>query len=84
MAGDLPDLLAWLDSHWNMEAASLGVAPGASVRAPTLDRMRALLDASADPQAAYPVLHLTGTNGKTSTARILGCLLYTSPSPRDS
>jgi len=78
VAGDLPDLLAWLDGHWNMEAASLGVAPGASVRAPTLDRMRALLDASADPQAAYPVLHLTGTNGKTSTARILASLLVAS------
>ena len=58
-----------------MEARSLGVAPGASPRAPTLDRMRALLDASADPQRAYPVLHLTGTNGKTSTARILASLL---------
>jgi len=37
--------------------------------------MRALLDASADPQKAYPVLHLTGTNGKTSTARMLASLL---------
>src|SRR5947209_20076958 len=41
-----------------------------------------------DPQHAYPVLHLTGTNGKGSTARILTALLvakglstgtYTSP-----
>ena len=41
-----------------------------------------------DPQRAYPVLHLTGTNGKGSTARILTALLvarglstgtYTSP-----
>ena len=61
-----------------MEARSLGVAPGASARAPNLDRMRALLDASADPQRAYPVLHLTGTNGKTSTARILASLLVAS------
>jgi len=37
--------------------------------------MRALLDASGDPQRAYPVLHITGTNGKTSTARILSSLL---------
>ncbi|MEO5680914.1 MAG: Mur ligase family protein [Acidimicrobiales bacterium] len=58
-----------------MEARSLGVAPGASPRAPSLERMRALLHASADPQAAYPVLHITGTNGKTSTARILASLL---------
>jgi len=76
--GDLPDLLAWLDGHWNMEAASLGVAPGSSARAPSLERMRALLDLSADPQATYPVLHLTGTNGKTSTARILASLLVAS------
>ncbi len=78
MASDLPDLLAWLDGHWNMEALSLGVAPGASARAPSLERMRALVDASADPQAAYPVLHLTGTNGKTSTARMLASLLVAS------
>ena len=58
-----------------MEARSPGIAPGASPRAPTLDRIRALLDASADPHRAYPVLHLTGTNGKTSTARILASLL---------
>jgi dihydrofolate synthase/folylpolyglutamate synthase len=75
LTGDLPDLLAWLDGHWNMEVRSLGVPPGASVRAPSLDRMRALLDASGDPQASYPVLHITGTNGKTSTARILSSLL---------
>ena len=51
------------------------MAPGTSPRTPSLDRMRALLGASGDPQAAYPVLHLTGTNGKTSTARILSSLL---------
>ena len=78
MTGDLPDLLAWLDGHWNMEARSLGVAPGASPRAPSLDRMRALLHASGDPQTGYPVLHITGTNGKTSTARILASLLVAS------
>jgi len=78
VTGDLPDLLAWLDGHWNMEARSLGVAPGASERIPSLDRMRALLDASGDPQTAYPVLHITGTNGKTSTARILSSLLVAS------
>jgi len=72
---DLPDLFAWLDGHWNMEARSLGVARGVSPQMPTLDRMRALLDASGDPQKSYPVLHITGTNGKTSTARILSSLL---------
>jgi len=61
-----------------MEARSLGVAPGATAKAPSLDRIRAVLDASGDPQTAYPVLHLTGTNGKTSTARILASLLVAS------
>ncbi len=75
MSSDLPDLLAWLDGHWNMEARSLGVAPGTSARAPSLERMRTLLEAAGDPQAACPVLHITGTNGKTSTARILSSLL---------
>ena len=28
-----------------------------------------------DPQRAYPVIHLTGTNGKTSTARMIETLL---------
>ena len=28
-----------------------------------------------DPQRAYPVVHLTGTNGKGSTARLLTSLL---------
>jgi folylpolyglutamate synthase/dihydropteroate synthase len=42
---------------------------------PTLDRMRALVDVLGDPQKAYPVIHLTGTNGKTSTARMTERLL---------
>ncbi|HEY6480258.1 MAG TPA: dihydrofolate synthase, partial [Streptosporangiaceae bacterium] len=42
---------------------------------PTLDRMRALVDLLGDPQKAYPVIHLTGTNGKTSTARMTERLL---------
>jgi dihydrofolate synthase/folylpolyglutamate synthase len=74
-ASDLPDLLAWLDSHWNMEALSGGIPQGGSRRTPSLARMQALLDASADPQDSYPVLHITGTNGKTSTARILSSVL---------
>ena len=42
---------------------------------PTLDRMRALVDVLGDPHKAYPVIHLTGTNGKTSTARMTERLL---------
>ncbi len=42
---------------------------------PTLDRIRALVDLLGDPQRAYPVVHVTGTNGKTSTARMVDALL---------
>jgi dihydrofolate synthase/folylpolyglutamate synthase len=51
-------------------------------------RIRDLLDVLGSPQRAYPSIHLTGTNGKTSTARMIDDLLrahglhtgrYTSP-----
>jgi dihydrofolate synthase/folylpolyglutamate synthase len=42
---------------------------------PTLDRIAALLDLLGDPQRAYPAVHVTGTNGKTSTARMVDALL---------
>ncbi len=42
---------------------------------PSLDRIRALVSLLGDPQRAYPVIHLTGTNGKTSTARMTETLL---------
>jgi dihydrofolate synthase/folylpolyglutamate synthase len=41
---------------------------------PTLDRVAALLDLLGNPQQAYPVVHITGTNGKTSTARMIDAL----------
>lgn len=56
--------------------------------APTLDRITALLDLMGEPQRAYPSIHVTGTNGKTSTVRMIDSLLrafglrtgrYTSP-----
>jgi folylpolyglutamate synthase/dihydropteroate synthase len=42
---------------------------------PTLDRISALVNVLGDPQHAYPVIHVTGTNGKTSTARMTERLL---------
>ncbi len=53
-----------------------------------LQKIRDLLDVLGSPQRAYPAIHLTGTNGKTSTARMIDALLrahgvhtgrYTSP-----
>jgi dihydrofolate synthase/folylpolyglutamate synthase len=42
---------------------------------PTLDRISALAALLGDPQRAYPVIHVAGTNGKTSTARMIETLL---------
>ncbi len=70
----LGDALAWLDSHQNLERMIASVANGRAV-APDLSRMRALMDILGHPEAAAPVIHVTGTNGKTSTARILTSLL---------
>ena len=88
---------------------------------PSLTRISALMDLLGSPQLSYPSIHIAGTNGKTSVARMVDalvtalsqrtgrttsphlqsaverisidgepitparyCLLYTSPSPRDS
>jgi dihydrofolate synthase/folylpolyglutamate synthase len=78
----LTDGLAWLDRHINLEATA-GRVEGLS-----LERMRKLVELLGDPQHSYPVIHITGTNGKGSTARMITGLLaeagltvgtYTSP-----
>lgn len=55
---------------------------------PSVQRITALMDVLGEPQRAYPSIHITGTNGKTSTARMIEALLgafdlrtgrYTSP-----
>jgi dihydrofolate synthase/folylpolyglutamate synthase len=56
-----------------------------------LRRMHALLERLGHPERAYPAIHVVGTNGKSSTARLAGALLrseglgvgvYTSPHVR--
>nr|NLD41240.1 bifunctional folylpolyglutamate synthase/dihydrofolate synthase [Actinomycetales bacterium] len=42
---------------------------------PTLDRVREVCELLGDPQHAFRAIHLTGTNGKTSTARMVDSLL---------
>lgn len=42
---------------------------------PTLDRVTETLDILGDPQNSYPSVHITGTNGKTSTTRMIDALL---------
>ncbi|WP_051950693.1 bifunctional tetrahydrofolate synthase/dihydrofolate synthase [Actinacidiphila yeochonensis] len=44
---------------------------------PSLVRIQALMDVLGDPQRAFPSIHITGTNGKTSTARMIERLLLT-------
>ncbi|GHJ37612.1 folylpolyglutamate synthase/dihydrofolate synthase family protein [Streptomyces sp. TS71-3] len=55
---------------------------------PSVTRITALMDILGEPQHTYPSIHITGTNGKTSTARIVEALFtafelrtgrYTSP-----
>ncbi|MHB8681797.1 MAG: bifunctional folylpolyglutamate synthase/dihydrofolate synthase [Acidimicrobiales bacterium] len=60
------ELVAWLDGHTDYEQAM-----PTRLRAPTLDRITELCGLLGDPERAYPVVHLTGTNGKGSTARML-------------
>jgi dihydrofolate synthase/folylpolyglutamate synthase len=70
------DAHAYLGAHYNLEA---GMGAPASVRergAPTLERITQLLTYLGGHDA-YPVVHLTGTNGKTSTARMITQLLVT-------
>jgi dihydrofolate synthase/folylpolyglutamate synthase len=80
---DLAGALAFLDDHINFETDRSAMAADRR-----LDRARRMAELMGDPQHAYPVLHLTGTNGKGSTARMLTSLLvakglstgtYTSP-----
>jgi dihydrofolate synthase/folylpolyglutamate synthase len=57
-----------------VEAALLTRWPESKLE-PSLDRIRALTELLGDPQTSYPVIHVTGTNGKTSTARLIEALL---------
>jgi dihydrofolate synthase/folylpolyglutamate synthase len=61
-------------SYAEVEAALLARWPESKLD-PTLDRIRALTTLVGDPQHAYPVVHVTGTNGKTSTSRMVESFL---------
>lgn len=71
-----PEAVAYLDQH-----IGLGGEPG-------LQRVEGLLDDMGNPHEGYPIIHVAGTNGKTSTARLATLILvahglttgtYTSP-----
>ena len=44
--------------------------------APTLDRIAALADALGSPQLSCPTIHIAGTNGKTTTTRLIDSLCF--------
>ncbi|MCL3818184.1 bifunctional folylpolyglutamate synthase/dihydrofolate synthase [Aeromicrobium wangtongii] len=61
-------------TYAEVERALLGRWPETRLE-PSLDRIAALCRLLGDPQDASPVIHLTGTNGKTSTSRMIDTLL---------
>ncbi len=63
-----------LPSYAEVEAALLARWPESKLD-PTLDRIEALTELIGDPQRSYQVVHLTGTNGKTSTSRMVDALI---------
>jgi dihydrofolate synthase/folylpolyglutamate synthase len=82
---DYPAAIAFLDRHINLEKSA---AIAGRIEGLTLEPMQRLMHVLGDPQRAYPVIHVTGTNGKGSTARMIAELLaahglvvglYTSP-----
>lgn len=63
-------------AYTETERALLGrLAEHKSIERPDIARIRRLCELLADPQHAAPVIHLTGTNGKTTTARMIDSLL---------
>lgn len=78
---DLTAALQYLDDHAGYDVTG-------RIESPSLDRIQRLMDVSGHPQHAYPVVHVTGTNGKGSTTQMITRLLmahglkvgtYTSP-----
>ena len=62
------DALRYLDEHSSYERTG-------RVDSPSTENIEKLLDAIANPQHSYRSIHITGTNGKGSTAQIITRLL---------
>jgi dihydrofolate synthase/folylpolyglutamate synthase len=63
MIFDYEQAVAYLDRH-----IGAGVKPG-------LGRIRGLLDLMGNPEEGYPLIHVAGTNGKTSVSRMATMVL---------
>src|SRR4051794_16560393 len=71
------DIRGWLDAHVNLERG-IGIPSTVQrAQAPTLARIERMLALLGSPELEYPILHITGTNGKTTTARVATALLAT-------
>lgn len=75
------EALAYVAQHTSYETTG-------HLNSPTTERIERLMSAMGDPHLSYPVIHITGTNGKGSVAQIITQLLiaqglkvgtYTSP-----
>lgn len=75
------DALAYLDDHMSYEKSG-------RIESPSIEPIAAICAALGDPHLSAPVIHVTGTNGKGSTAQMISRLLvaqgltvgtYTSP-----
>lgn len=58
-----------------IEAALLKRWPETRIE-PSMERIAALVDILGSPQLTYPTIHIGGTNGKTSTSRMVDSLLF--------
>jgi len=64
------EALTWLESHVDYER----LAPGRRAQ-PSLESIAETLALFADPHRDYPVVHITGTNGKGTTTTLTSALL---------
>jgi dihydrofolate synthase/folylpolyglutamate synthase len=70
------DPRAWLEAHINLERGVGVPSDVARITTPTRDRIEQLLNLLGRPELEFATVHLTGTNGKTSTARMAATLLH--------
>jgi len=74
MDQDLPEETEYREAGEAVFAALLDRVGEAAPR-PRLGPTRRVVELLGDPQTTYPVIHITGTNGKTSTSRITESIL---------
>ena len=71
---EIPDAPRLAQTYAEVEDALLSRWPETKLE-PSLDRITAFCEMLGDPQRSFRSIHLTGTNGKTSTSRMIDTLL---------